>query len=305
MTVSVQQHRSPAPQPVVMDTPKPQVPSAYALMGKQIFIGGASGAAGMWGAVAPINIKIALQTASKGLPQHEVSKFSYKHLQNMLLATANTLRIFVQDPRRLFTGATQVSLFTFPATAISFSVAKGVENYLSESGKKPLSKGEKMLAAACGGVAGSVVVGPSELLQVVMQEKKMKVFEAASYIYNTYGVKGFFRGIIPTIPREIGFTVSWLAFSAEYPFFTAIGGATATHPSDTLKTRMQANFKYHPIATSDKKEIVARITEIVKVSFSNFIASKPMAGLFARWLAYGGFFSVAVPVEKKMKELLG
>lgn len=119
-----------------------------------------------------------------------------------------------------------------------------------------------LYASVYAGAISAAVVCPAEGIMIQQQKMSRSFWDAASGIYAHYGIKGLYRGLIPTAAREGAFTAGYLGVVPAlkeklkdlglYDWQAQIGagitaGTTASvisHPFDTYKTRLQANYSY-------------------------------------------------------------
>lgn len=112
-------------------------------------------------------------------------------------------------------------------------------------------------AATAAGVVSAIAVCPAERIMIQQQNRQMSYTDTVREIYNVCGVKGFYRGFIPTVVREGVFSAAYLGGApavkeklVDYgmsPFMAQLGAGIAvgspaailSHPFDTLKTQMQ------------------------------------------------------------------
>lgn len=171
----------------------------------------------------------------------------------------------------------------------------------------------KFASASAAGAASALVACPSELVMDRQRENE-KAYEAGKRQRPTYsrtvseltrewGFSGLYRGLLPTMVRDSGFTVAYAA-GAPYlkerlrPYLgewmaTAVSGATAglagalaTHPFDTWKTWRQAGLAHEAWQGSLKKSLqslykgfVPRATRVVMATTLLAEASSQLAEL--------------------------
>ncbi len=75
------------------------------------------------------------------------------------------------------------------------------------------SRFDPLLASVMAGASSAVLVTPSEIVMNRQQKEGGRYVDIARSIYNNYGVRGIFRGILPTAVREGGFTLGYKALS--------------------------------------------------------------------------------------------
>lgn len=153
-----------------------------------------------------------------------------------------------------------------PAGAVQFSVKaraqKGIAAALPDSLRsKPLGKFATRLGAmACGTLAAGVVRVPQELVkQGCMVELYPHAGAAVATIYREKGLKGFYRGAVATVTRDVlwnslsfatfqalldaAAAVDWDGPEASYALGIVAGmlAACVTHPIDVAKTRVMTS----------------------------------------------------------------
>ncbi|NNM43576.1 MAG: hypothetical protein HKM07_04470 [Chlamydiae bacterium] len=259
----------------VQNRPQGMTPSGYSEVFTKLFIGGAAATAGLVPALPLLNVKNALQQAPKQMGQ----VVKGPNLKEMARVFAH----FAKNPVRLFAGIGPMTVSAFPTNAVAYFVDAAAKKYLSGEEARELSKAEKVACAAFGGGVSGLVAGPAELLFVRMGNNKLGSVATATEVFATYGAKGFFRGVFPTIFREKGFAVAYLGFGSDYPVLATFIGALVTQPADTWKTRVQGDFS-------------------LRVTLLEFVKSQPMKGFFPRLGAYGAFMATAPQVKKYLEE---
>lgn len=117
--------------------------------------------------------------------------------------------------------------------------------------------------AAASGCCSTLVVCPAELLMITQQRSGMSLMRTYRQVMSSSGLRGLYRGALPTCIRESGWTGCFLglapvikdALQHDSQFFrqsevaaTAMASilsgqmaAIATQPADVIKTRLQAD----------------------------------------------------------------
>lgn len=176
--------------------------------------------------------------------------------------------------------------------ALVTAVQAGVNNALK--GWWHPSEALNFASASLAGAASALVACPSELVMDRQREnEKRQASPRPTYsrtvteLVREWGLPGLYRGLLPTMVRDSGFTVAYAA-GAPYlkeklkPYLgewmaTAVSGATAgvagalaTHPFDTLKTWRQAGLAHDVWQGTLKKSLqqlykgfVPRATRVV------------------------------------------
>lgn len=161
----------------------------------------------------------------------------------------------------------------FSANATGMALVTAVQAAVNNTLKAwwhPTDRLEALNFASAGaaGAASALVACPSELVMDRQREnEKRPMSRKPTYSWTVkeltreWGLAGLYRGLLPTMVRDSGFTVAYAA-GAPYlkerlkPYLgewmaTAVSGATAgvvgalaTHPFDTLKTWRQAGMAH-------------------------------------------------------------
>jgi predicted Zn-ribbon and HTH transcriptional regulator len=162
------------------------------------------------------------------------------------------------SPAQLYRGYGANVASMAPITAIQVAVNGVLRNHLSQGGTRELSTSDKMTAAFVAGTLSAAVSSPSELVVLHQQNYGKDMYSTVKEILASKGVKGMYRGVIPTACRDGGFTTGYLALSdvakaqvaskVDNELLASLSGGIAaglvasvvTHPFDTTKTYMQA-----------------------------------------------------------------
>jgi ornithine carrier protein len=86
---------------------------------------------------------------------------------------------------------------------------------LDDNGQVPLTLNQLVLAGAIAGSVVSIILTPVELIkcrlqvQHITKEKFNGPVDVMKQIYRAQGLKGFFRGFVPTFTRETGASAFW------------------------------------------------------------------------------------------------
>ena len=166
--------------------------------------------------------------------------------------------------RSLYSGAGVNILLITPEKAIKLVANDLFRHKLAKQGEKNLSTLRGMLAGGSAGFCQVIVTTPMELLKIQMQQASGKKVSATSLALNLLrekGIAGLYRGITPTIARDVTFSVIYFPLFAKldslgprksdgsddavfYASFIAgiLAGAVGSFsvtPLDVIKTRMQ------------------------------------------------------------------
>ena len=196
----------------------------------------------------------------------------FKNLQQSRVAqegkSVTVFKGFEKNPRVWYRGVGVFAASFAPTVAIQ-TTAKGI-----------LSKiWDPLVAASVAGMISAIAVCPAELIMIQQQNTGKNFWETAKHVGSNYGVRGFFRGLLPTGIREGVFTTAYLGATpmlkekvrslrvnewvAQGIAGTIVGIVVAaiSHPFDTFKTQKQGNF-------SMQKSMIKAIFE--KAAFAGF-----------------------------------
>ncbi|CAG9464655.1 unnamed protein product [Pedinophyceae sp. YPF-701] len=163
-------------------------------------------------------------------------------------------------PRALYTGWGAGAASIAPITAVQFGANRFYGGLARDAGLSD-NVATRMSTAALAGITSGAVAGPFEAVVIQQQKVGGGILETAKRLVNERGVsRGLFRGISMTCVREGLYTMGYLGIapaikdalleqgwseSSAFGTSAVTGGLIAcvlTHPSDTIKTRMQANM---------------------------------------------------------------
>ena len=101
--------------------------------------------------------------------------------------------------RGFYRGLTTPMTFSTPVTAMAFTGNSLAKRYLNDA-----TGWNAFLAGSCGGLAASNVSCPSERIKCIMQERTdiKKPSNAFKYIFQTEGIRGFYKGFHFTMARD-------------------------------------------------------------------------------------------------------
>ncbi|KAI8109062.1 hypothetical protein M9435_005478 [Picochlorum sp. BPE23] len=149
----------------------------------------------------------------------------------------------------------------FPIIATQFGVNRTIEKVLESGRSDPLSNSQKIGMAMVAGSTSSVFGCPAEYLMIHQQRTGKSLIGAFKSNTSLYGYSTIYRGLGATVSREALYAAGYLGLMPilrkEFtdapvikdipggPYLGAgiaagIFGTVTTHPSDTIKTRMQA-----------------------------------------------------------------
>ncbi|CAL9158871.1 unnamed protein product [Musa hybrid cultivar] len=186
-----------------------------------------------------------------------------------------------EGPRGLYKGM-GVPLATVAAfNAVLFTVRGQMEGLLRSEPGAPLTVNQQMVCGAVAGVAVSILACPTELIKCRLQAQSALAGSAASYAAAKYGgpmdvakhvvreagVRGLFKGMVPTLAREVpGNAVLFGVYEAlkqyyaggkdtsglgRWPLMVAggLGGASfwlSVYPTDVVKSVIQVDDYKNP-----------------------------------------------------------
>lgn len=155
-----------------------------------------------------------------------------------------------------------------PITAIQVAADGGFKNYFLSNSKEKrteLTPGEKVAAGFLAGACSAFVSSPAELIMLRQQNSGDSFGKTIKEMVALRGAPGFYRGFTSSAIRDGGFSVGYLALAdvvkkeLDHKFSpdgqplgwtTLTGGVLAgvaaaifTHPFDTVKTDIQADFQ--------------------------------------------------------------
>eukprot|EP00879_Flechtneria_rotunda_P002437 GHRR01002634.1.p1 GENE.GHRR01002634.1~~GHRR01002634.1.p1 ORF type:complete len:288 (+),score=56.02 GHRR01002634.1:321-1184(+) len=154
-----------------------------------------------------------------------------------------------------------------PITASQFGTNRFMERLLTQRTGQELSSLGRFGCAAVAGTVSALVASPTELIIIQQQKKCTPLLQEVKHFAQTYPVYSAFRGLWPCMGRETLYAAGYLglcpilydklqnngAFKDSPGSAMAIAGvvggvfaASASHPFDTIKTRMQAHMYSKP-----------------------------------------------------------
>eukprot|EP00877_Chromochloris_zofingiensis_P003385 jgi/Chrzof1/13047/Cz07g17260.t1 len=172
-------------------------------------------------------------------------------------------------PKALYRGLLINAASIAPITASQFGTHRILEQALikASGGKEPTSLGRFGCAAGAGAVS-AMICTPTELIIIQQQKKGTSLMHEVKDFFRQYPAHAAWRGLVPCLGRETLYAAGYLGLCPilydylkgnpalkEYPSGTAMmaagvaGGvfaAAASHPFDTIKTRMQAYMYSRP-----------------------------------------------------------
>ncbi|KAI1729806.1 mitochondrial carrier protein [Ditylenchus destructor] len=166
--------------------------------------------------------------------------------------------------RSLYSGSAVNIVLITPEKAIKLVANDFFRAQLATPGEKKLSTIRGMIAGGCAGFCQVIITTPMELLKIQLQQgsgTKQSALKIATHLFREKGIAGLYRGIRPTIARDVTFSVVYFPLFAQldslgprksdgsgdavfYASFLsgiiagAVGSFTVT-PLDVIKTRIQ------------------------------------------------------------------
>ncbi|XP_044740486.1 solute carrier family 25 member 40-like [Chrysoperla carnea] len=208
----------------------------------------------------------------------------------------------------LWSGLSPTLVLAVPTTILYFVSYEQIRLSLKDwYNKRNVTNGERIQPAWIPIVAGgsarifsATIVSPLELIRTKMQSAKLKyadVAEALQLLIKTDGAIGLWKGLGPTLLRDVPFSaVYWTVYEflkndgcIERSFFSsfmygAIAGsvaATITVPFDVVKTHQQIELGEKEIYT-DRKQPAASMSNIFRKIYRNYGVRGLFAGLTPR-----------------------
>lgn len=129
--------------------------------------------------------------------------------------TLDCVRKTVQadGPLSLYAGAKPLILGIGPVFALYFAAYDAAEQLLRSIQRKPTSESltlpQVMFCGASTGFVGSLILGPAELIKVRCQISMKPAGEVCRTILQTDGARGFTRGLLATIVRDVPASAAW------------------------------------------------------------------------------------------------
>lgn len=155
-----------------------------------------------------------------------------------------------------------------PITASQFGTNRIMERaLLQQRGGQPLSSVDRFGCAAVAGAVSALVASPTELIIIQQQKKCTPLLQEVKHFAATYSAISAYRGVGPCIGRETLYAAGYLGLcpilfdklkdtqqfkdspASAMAIAGVVGGvfaASASHPFDTIKTRMQAAMYTKP-----------------------------------------------------------
>ncbi|KAF8058077.1 mcfT [Scenedesmus sp. PABB004] len=149
-----------------------------------------------------------------------------------------------------------------PITASQFGTNRFMERLVSQrAGGQELGSWGRFGCAAVAGAVSALVASPTELIIIQQQKKCTPLLAEVRHFVATYPAKSAFRGLGPCMGRETLYAAGYLGLcpilydklkdsdalkgspAGAMAIAGVVGGvfaACASHPFDTIKTRMQA-----------------------------------------------------------------
>ncbi|GBF91836.1 hypothetical protein Rsub_04941 [Raphidocelis subcapitata] len=151
-----------------------------------------------------------------------------------------------------------------PITASQFGTSRMLEQAITRYTGNDITSAGRFVSAAAAGSVSALIGSPTELIIIQQQKKLTPLVQEAKHFFSTYPATSIYRGLAPCIGRETLYAAGYLGLcpvlydtlrEKDYSPSTSmiasgiIGGvfaAAASHPFDTVKTRMQAYMYSKP-----------------------------------------------------------
>ncbi|KAI1717301.1 mitochondrial carrier protein domain-containing protein [Ditylenchus destructor] len=192
------------------------------------------------------------------------AKFSIRELDCARQTWQNGGRTAFSKFRSLYSGSAVNIVLITPEKAIKLVANDFFRAQLATPGEKKLSTIRGMIAGGFAGFCQVIITTPMELLKIQLQQgsgKKQSALKIATQLFREKGIAGLYRGIRPTIARDVTFSVIYFPLFAQldslgprkndgsgdavfYASFLSgiIAGAAGSFsvtPLDVIKTRIQ------------------------------------------------------------------
>lgn len=179
----------------------------------------------------------------KTLVQKNKAQNTYKGFNYLIKHT------YLNNGIRGFYAGTHISVFrVLPGAGVYFYALPFLDS-ISQTSSKTTHLLNGLLARGC----ASIITLPFAVVKTNIEASNEKLSTTCSSIYHKYGLKGFYRGLLPTILRDAPnsgiYYMLYRAFNSNnfnnpyLTFFNSVQAATIalllTHPFDVLKTKQQ------------------------------------------------------------------
>ncbi|XP_019868202.1 probable mitochondrial glutathione transporter SLC25A40 isoform X3 [Aethina tumida] len=201
----------------------------------------------------------------------------------------------------LWSGLGPTLVLAIPATIVYFVSYEQLRIHLLDAHRERLGEQVKqpywipLISGATARVVSVSIVSPLELIRTKMQSQKLSYFEVGSalkMLVKNDGVKGLWKGLLPTLLRDVPFSaLYWFSYetikglyTTDQPSFLlsfiagAVSGSVAasvTVPFDVVKTHQQIEFGQSTITGEPMK------TRTTKAVIKDIYSKHGVRGLFA------------------------
>eukprot|EP00882_Tetradesmus_deserticola_P007163 GHRQ01007542.1.p1 GENE.GHRQ01007542.1~~GHRQ01007542.1.p1 ORF type:complete len:215 (+),score=82.21 GHRQ01007542.1:771-1415(+) len=138
---------------------------------------------------------------------------------------------------------------------------------MQRAGGQQLSSADRFGCAAAAGAVSALVASPTELIIIQQQKKSTRLLQEVKHFAASYPAHSAYRGLWPCVGRETLYAAGYLGLcpilydklkdsqhfkdspASAMAIAGVVGGvfaASASHPFDTIKTRMQAAMYSKP-----------------------------------------------------------
>lgn len=102
----------------------------------------------------------------------------------------------------VYRGLSPQLVSAFPRAAVRFAVYENLKNRLEDENGN-LSNGKKFICGlVAGGVEAATVMTPAEVIKIQTINKNINLQNTLKNVYQTNGILGFYKGIVPTTIRQ-------------------------------------------------------------------------------------------------------
>lgn len=203
----------------------------------------------------------------------------------------------------LWSGLSPTLIMALPSTMVYFTLYDSVRTKLAKFNGYNVRDPPLWIPVCSGALArasAATVISPLELIRTKIQSKKLsyrQVCEAIKVSVQTQGVLSLWRGLGPTLLRDVPFSsIYWLnyefykkQFSQTDPtfFFSFAAGAAAgtvsavvTLPFDVVKTHRQIELGEKELLKSESRKIISKESSTIHI-MKRIHAESGLSGLFS------------------------
>ncbi len=147
--------------------------------------------------MAGVNSPVELLKVRLQVQDHKNKK--YKNIFDCAIKTVKT-----DGFAGLYRGLTATILREIPSFAGYFAVYEGMKSFLNTNTTIHNTIWNPIISGGCAGIAAWLPCYPQDVIKSVIQsssDTKLTISQASRRIYQTAGLKGFFKGFTPTMIR--------------------------------------------------------------------------------------------------------